>query len=140
MNKLLDVERDHMLDLARNMLTKAYAPYSHFSVGACIKTRKGNYYQGCNIENVSYSLVQCAEACAIANMVSQGEQEIEAAVIISSSSLKCAPCGACRQRLREFCQEDLWVYMFDCHGQYTVKLLSELLPDSFGPEHMELSL
>ncbi|MCD6048539.1 MAG: cdd [Gammaproteobacteria bacterium] len=137
---LEDTERDHMLQLAKSMLEKAYAPYSNFTVGACLKTAKGNYYHGCNIENVSYSLVQCAEACAIANMVSQGEQAIKAAVIVSSSPLKCAPCGACRQRLREFSQEDLWVYMFDRDGNYTAKLLSELLPDSFGPDHMELML
>ena len=136
-SQLTDQERETMFALAKSMLDKAYAPYSKFHVGACIKTANGNYFSGCNIENVSYSLVQCAEAAAIANMVTAGEQKITATVIVSSGKHFCAPCGACRQRLREFAASPLWVYMYDGDGGYRVLDLETLMPLSFGPENME---
>lgn len=137
MNELSLAEIDHMHKLARSMLDKAYAPYSKFQVGVAIKTKAGNYYAGCNIENASYSLVQCAEACAIATMVAAGEQQIVAVSVVSSGDKLCSPCGACRQRIREFAAEDVLIYMYDGEDNYVQKKLSELLPLSFGPENLE---
>ncbi len=140
MSELTPVEREQMYALAKAMLEKSYSPYSHFRVGACLKTPAGNYYVGCNIENASYSLVQCAEACAIANMIVAGEKRINSIVVVSSGPMKCAPCGACRQRLREFGDESLTVYMFDGNHNFEMKTLEDLLPHSFGPMHMEIIL
>ena len=131
-------ELEHMYQLAHEMLAKAYAPYSKFLVGTCIKTTHGNYYSGCNVENASYSLVICAEGCAVANMVTGGEQSIEAVVIVSSGDLVCGPCGACRQIIREFAKMDPMIYMYDGKKNVVSKKLSELLPLSFGPEHLEV--
>jgi len=131
-------EQLHMLQAARRMVSVAYAPYSNFFVGACIKAASGRYYAGCNIENASYSLVQCAEATAIAHMVAAGEKQITAAVIVSSGPMFCAPCGACRQRFREFSSGQMSVYMYNNSGEFLHKHLEELLPHSFGPTHLEV--
>lgn len=129
-------ERQKMFELAQQMLSKAYAPYSNFLVGACIKSGD-QYYNGCNIENVSYSLTNCAEAVAIGQMVAANDKKIDAIVIVSSGTLTCAPCGACRQRLAEFSSADTEVYMYDGADQFTMMTLSELLPLSFGPQNLD---
>lgn len=137
MKELSAKELEHMYQLAYGMLSKAYAPYSKFLVGTSIKTKQGNYYVGCNVENASYSLAICAEGCAVASMVSAGELEIEAVVIVSSGDLVCGPCGACRQILREFARKDASIYMYDSQKKFVLKTLFELLPHSFGPENLE---
>ncbi len=116
---------------------RSYSPYSHFPVGACIKTTSGNYYSGCNIENASYSLTLCAEGTAISQMITEGIQHIAEILIIGSGEALCTPCGACRQRIREFANEDTRIYIADTNGHRATFTLGELLPHSFGPHNLE---
>lgn len=125
-----------MLKLAKTAQNKAYSPYSHFKVGACIKANNNKYYTGCNIENASFSLTLCAESSAIAEMINDGATHILEIVIIGSADKPCAPCGACRQRLREFAHENLVVHMVNQYDEVYTKSLTELLPDSFGPDFL----
>lgn len=109
---------------------RAYAPYSHFQVGAALLTRDGQIVIGCNVENVSYGLTNCAERVAIGAAVAAGVREFAAVVIASSNG--CTPCGACRQVLAEFAT-DLPVYLVNVEAGRTVTALSlaQLLPGRF---------
>lgn len=127
---------NQMLNMARDVMKNSYSPYSKFTVGACILTEDNQYFSGCNIENASYGLTICAEAAAIANMRSQGEHDIKEILVIGSSDAPCAPCGACRQLIREFASEHTQVHMCNSSGEITTKAFNELLPDSFGPEFL----
>ena len=82
MKKLQESEREHMLDLAYEAMEKAYVPYSHFQVGACLKGASGTYYLGCNIENASYTPTNCAERTAVFKAVSEGERSFTALAIV----------------------------------------------------------
>ena len=128
---------DAMITAANAAVQLAYAPYSKFQVGVCVKTDAGNLYSGSNIENASYGLTLCAEACAIANMVSHGEQTITEVVVTSSGNLICTPCGACRQRIREFATSDATIHCLGAKDQIKTLTLDELLPLSFGPENLD---
>ena len=136
MSRLEASEREHMLDLAYEAMERAYTPYSHFQVGACLKGVSGRYYQGCNIENAGYTPTNCAERTAVFKAVSEGEREFEAIVIVCSGKKAAAPCGVCRQVLREFCQSDMPVVFADAKRGFTESTLGELLPNSFGPEDL----
>lgn len=128
---------EKMFDLAKEMLSNAYCPYSQFAVGCCLLTDKGNYYAGCNVENASYSLTCCAEATAIAQMVAAGETRIVEAVVIAKADKTCAPCGACRQRLQEFASGDMVVHMGTAQGLTLSKTLAELLPLAFDASYLK---
>jgi cytidine deaminase len=118
-------------------MNNAYAPYSHFQVGACILTTNGQLFVGCNYENASYSITNCAEASAIGNMISAGEKSIQEIVIIGGSDVPCTPCGACRQNIREFATPETIVHMFNKNGdKHLTMKLEELLPNSFGPQFL----
>ena len=136
MNQLSVQEREHMLDLAYKAMERAYTPYSHFRVGACLKGKSGTYYLGCNIENASYTPTNCAERTAVFKAVSEGEREFEAIVIVCSGKNPAAPCGVCRQVLREFCKSDMPVVFADAKRNYIESTLGDLLPHSFGPEDL----
>ena len=136
MKKLSTDEREKMLDLAYEAMKKAYTPYSHFQVGACLKGVSGGYYLGCNIENASYTPTNCAERTAVFKAVSEGERDFEPIVIVCSGKNPAAPCGVCRQVLREFCQDDMPVVFADNKRNYVESTLGELLPHSFGPEDL----
>jgi cytidine deaminase len=123
-----------MLQLARLAQTRAYAPYSNFCVGACLRTSNNNFYQGCNVENASYSISLCAEASAISNMVIHGEQDVVEIAIVSSSEDFCAPCGKCRQNLMEFSTAKTFVHLFTPQDKIKTITLSELLPLAFTLE------
>jgi cytidine deaminase len=111
----------------------AYVPYSRYPVGAALLTRSGRVYQGANVENASYSLTVCAERIAVFKAVSEGEREFEAIAVVTLNGG--SPCGACRQVLREFAP-NLTIYIADAQGNYRQTSVAELLPDSFGPEHL----
>ena len=129
---------DKMLQQAKDMLNKAYAPYSKFQVGACIRCDDTTFFTGCNIENASYGLSLCAEAVAIAHMVKAGYTEISEMLIISSGNLPCTPCGACRQRIREFADKHTQIHCCNPDGEKISLTIDELLPKSFGPHHLTL--
>ena len=136
MKKQNTEEREKMLDLAYEAMNRAYTPYSHFQVGACLKGKSGTYYLGCNIESASYTPTNCAERTAVFKAVSEGERDFEAIVIVCSGKNPAAPCGVCRQVLREFCADDMPVVFADGKRNYIESTLGELLPHSFGPEDL----
>jgi cytidine deaminase len=127
---------DDMLSLARTMRGRAYAPYSKFHVGAVVKGANGKIYGGCNVENAAYPVGNCAEASAIAAMVGDGETRIVEALVMGPEGQICTPCGACRQRLREFADLDLPIYLADPTGIQQTVTLDDLLPMSFGPDNL----
>ena len=118
------------------LLKNAYAPYSNFPVAAIIKGASGAIYSGVNVENAAYPQGWCAEASAIAAMVSSGETEIYELAVMAKSDEICTPCGGCRQKIREFAGEDLKIFCFGPDGLKATYTLGELLPYSFGPEHL----
>ena len=131
-----DATMQRLVDAARAAREKAYAPYSRFAVGAALLDEQGRVHAGCNIENAAYPQGQCAEASAIAHLVLAGGQRIVAAAVVGVATEPVTPCGGCRQRLREFAGDDLPVWVADLQtvrAQYT---LGQLLPASFGPDHL----
>ena len=125
------------MDSARRAWQHAYAPYSKFQVGAAVRTRSGGIYVGCNVENAAYPQGWCAEASALAAMIVAGEREITEVAIVANSSKLVSPCGGCRQKLREFGRFDLPIHLCDLNGLRRSVTLGELLPLSFGPEHLK---
>jgi cytidine deaminase len=111
----------------------SYSPYSHYKVGAALLTRTGKIYTGCNIENAGYTASVCGERTAIFKAVSEGEKEFVAIAVATINGG--APCGVCRQVIREFAP-DLTVIIGNIEGEYQVLSLAELLPHSFGPEYL----
>ena len=122
-----------MLDLARRALTNAHAPYSRFRIGACLRAGSGQLYAGCNVENASYPVTQCAEATAIGVMVAAGDRQITEVVIVTESAEVCPPCGRCRQQLAEFAGPDVRIHLCGPEGVRVTATLGELLPMAFGP-------
>lgn len=117
---------------ARQASEKAYAPYSKFRVGAAVLTGSGRVFAGCNVENASYGLCNCAERTAIFSAVAAGEKRIEAVVIYTPTDAPTAPCGACRQVINEFGPGAILVSV--CKGgKRTETTLDALLPGAFGP-------
>ena len=127
---------NRLFEAAKIVRDKAHVPYSRFKVGAAFLTDDNSIVVGCNVENAAYPQSQCAEATAIGNLVSQGFSKIKEVVVIGSGNLLCSPCGACRQRLREFASLDVPIHMCNSEGHLKTSTLEELLPDSFGPENL----
>ena len=128
-----------LLEAARAARERAYAPYSHFHVGAALLDEAGRIHAGCNVENAAYPQGLCAEAGAIARMVAVGGTRIEAVVVVGEGERPCVPCGGCRQKLREFGAPSLPVRIADAQGWRGEHTLAALLPASFGPAHLSLS-
>ncbi len=124
---LLEQSADTLRAAAADAWHRAYAPYSHFRVGAAIRGASGAIYSAANVENASYSQAQCAEASAIGVMIAAGETQIAAVAVASERLEVCTPCGGCRQRLAEFASPDTPVYL----GPDTY-VLEELLPMGFS--------
>ena len=120
----------------KEAMSNAYVPYSNYQVGALIVTKNGNTYSGCNVENASYPLGNCAETAAIASMVLAGEKYIRMIYVMTKNDEGGIPCGGCRQRIREFSDENTQIIMCSPDGVQQRINLSELLPNSFGPEHL----
>lgn len=119
-----------MIELAQSAMKNSYSPYSHFKVGACLKTVNGKYFVGTNIENSSYGASICAARSALTCAISSGEKNFEAIAIVSSGDDFCPPCGICRQVLSEF-GDDIKVVLAKSPQDYVVYTLSELLPHKF---------
>ena len=125
-----------LLVLAREAAANAYAPYSNFPVGAAVRTADGRRYAGANVENAAYPQGQCAEASALGAMVAGGGGRVVEVVVAAPSEEECAPCGGCRQRLREFADQDTPVHLADLERVRRTTSVAELLPLSFGPESL----
>ena len=128
-------EENHIA-ATREAMSKAYVPYSNYPVGVLIVTDNGNTYTGCNVENASYPLGNCAEASAIASMIMGGEKKIKHIYVMTKNDEGGIPCGGCRQRIREFSDSNTEVFMCSKDGVQGRVNISELLPNSFGPEHL----
>jgi len=124
------MEAKKLIELAKQAREHAYAPYSHFKVGAALLTRSGKVYTACNIENASYGLTICAERVALFKAISEGEREFTKIAVVADVDGYCAPCGACRQVMREFGKQ-IEVIMANLAGMYTVQTIDELLPGAF---------
>ena len=111
-------------------------PIRDFQVGAALRTESGAVFAGCNVENAAYPQGTCAEAGAIAAMAAAGERRIAAILVIGDGEALCTPCGGCRQRIREFADASTRVHVASPPGVRRTFTLGELLPESFGPEHL----
>lgn len=129
-------EQSELFTAALAIQAHSYSPYSHYPVGAAIRSASGRVYAGCNIENAAYPQGLCAEASAIAAMVSAGERQITAVLTICNGEITGTCCGGCRQKIREFASPDTPIYACGPDGIRATFTLDELLPHSFGPEHL----
>jgi homotetrameric cytidine deaminase len=127
---------DALIEAARAVMQRAYAPYSRYVVGAALRAADGSIHVGANVENSAYPQGQCAEASAIGALVAAGHTRIVEAAVIAGANEFCVPCGACRQRLREFMPLDATVHLCGASGAHERATLEELLPRSFGPEYL----
>ena len=134
---MTDIE---LMKLAEEARLMAYAPYSHFLVGAALLTKDGKVYTGCNIENGAYTPTNCAERTAFFKAVSEGEREFAAIAIVGgkrgSEPTFCAPCGVCRQVMTEFCAEDFRIVLGNSNAT-EAHTLAELLPLAFSKKNLE---
>jgi cytidine deaminase len=121
---------------ARAARANAHAPYSGFAVGAALRASSGRIFAACNVENAAYPVGTCAEAGAISAMVAAGETRIVEALVTAESAAPVTPCGACRQRLREFADDSILIHAADSKGVVATFTLGALLPHSFGPDHL----
>lgn len=126
---------------AMDAMKNAYTPYSHFTVGSALLTKKQKVYKGCNIENAAYGPSNCAERTALFKAISEGERDFSAIAVVGGKNGLitdfCPPCGVCRQVLREFVDpKNFLVILARSEEDYLVFLLEELLPLSFGPENL----
>ncbi|KAI8900482.1 cytidine deaminase-like protein [Globomyces pollinis-pini] len=138
-NEVLDAEVIDVLNKAATAAKQySYSPYSKFRVGAALLTTEGNIYIGCNVENASYGGAICAERTAFVKAVSSGEKKFIAISVTTDNDSFVSPCGFCRQFMVEF-GKNLLVIETKPSGEFKTFKLSELLPDSFGPEDLEKS-
>jgi cytidine deaminase len=119
-----------LIERARSLLDRAYAPYSKFPVSAVVVDDRGREFTGVNIENVSYGLTICAERVAIFTAVAAGASRIAAIAITSEKCKPIAPCGACRQVMVEFCNPEAKVFSDAGDNQIVTWTVGELLPDT----------
>ncbi len=122
-----------LVEAALNARKRAYAPYSSFHVGAALETSDGKIYEGCNVENASYSLTQCAERTALFTAVAAGERHFKHLAIASKSGV--SPCGACRQVIWELCG-DIPITIVDEQGNTELTSSSKLLPAAFNKQNL----
>ena len=138
-----DVSDETLLEMARQAMLRSYSPYSSYPVGAALLCADGRVFQGCNIENASFGLTNCAERTAMFKAVSEGVTEFTDIAIVGSldgkkNTLVTGPCGVCRQALYEFCGPRLRVLMAKSEDDYIETTLGDLLPYGFGPTNLEI--
>ncbi|AEM77984.1 cytidine deaminase [Thermoanaerobacter wiegelii] len=128
---------EKLIELAKEAREKAYVPYSHFKVGACVLTEDGKTYQGCNIENASYGLTNCAERTALFSAYANGDRKLKAIAVVADTEGPVSPCGACRQVMLELGGEDMTVILSNMKGDYAVVTVKDLLPGAFTSKDLE---
>ena len=129
------MNNQELIKYALEAREKSYSPYSNFKVGAAILTKSGKVFTGCNIESASYTPTICAERTALSKCISEGHTDIEKIAVVGSLEKISYPCGVCRQFLREF-GKDIVIISATSENNFTEYKLSELLPNSFGPEDL----
>lgn len=129
-------QQAQLLSAALAAQQSAYAPYSKFHVGAAVLDDRGRIHAGCNVENAAYPEGVCAEAGALSAMVLAGSTQARAVLVVGTGGHWITPCGGCRQKLREFCAPDTPIFTASTTAMGPCYSLSELLPQSFGPDHL----
>ncbi len=129
------MDDEALVELAKKARAHAYAPYSGFAVGAAVLAADGRVFVGCNIENASYGLTNCAERTAIFSAVAAGARELRALAVVADGALPCSPCGACRQVIAEFAVER--IILANLAGKRRVVTKEELLPFAFSLQQQE---
>jgi len=127
---MTESEIQNLMNRAIKARENSYCPYSHFAVGAALLCEDGTLYEGCNIENASYGLTNCAERTAIFKAVSEGHIKFKALAVVADTEGPCAPCGACRQVMAEF--KIPLIIMGNLMGNIKIVTIEELLPFSFS--------
>lgn len=127
---MTELEIQKLMDCAIKARENAYSPYSHFAVGAALLCEDGTLYEGCNIENASYGLTNCAERTVIFKAVSEGHIKFKALAVVADTERPCAPCGACRQVMAEF--KIPLIIMGNLMGNIKIVTMEEVLPFSFS--------
>ena len=129
--KVPSAMRERLLRAARKVMKNAYAPFSNFRVGAAILTSKGQVFVGCNVENSSYGMTNCAERTAIFSAIAKGgpKLEIQAVAVANDHGVPCSPCGACRQVIYEFGPRAVIFYQGENGPKHS--LITDLLPEGF---------
>lgn len=127
---MTELEIQNLVNRAIKARVNAYSPYSHFAVGAALLCEDGTLFEGCNIENASYGLTNCAERTAIFKAVSEGHIKFKALAVVADTEGPCAPCGACRQVMAEF--KIPLIIMGNLMGNIKIVTIEELLPFSFS--------
>ena len=133
---LTSAEREALLRAAVEAMGRAYAPYSRFLVGAAVLDDQGRIHPGCNVENAAYPQGVCAEGGALSAMVLAGGRSVRAVLVVGEGEGLVTPCGGCRQKIREFAALDTPILIADPRHVRATFTLDELLPQSFGPEHL----
>ena len=131
------MDKKKYIEEANKMLSKAYIPYSKFPDGAALVTKEGKIYTGCNIENASYGLCNCAERTAIFKAVSEGERDFSYLVITGETDGPISPCGACRQVIAEFCDPKMPVLLTNVKGDEKEVTVEQLLPGAFTNDDLK---
>ena len=130
-------QQQELLRLAAEARDRSYSPYSHYSVGAALLTKDGKVYQGCNIENASFTPTICAERTAFFKAIFDGVRAFEAIAVIGSGTLPAFPCGVSRQVMAEFCDGDFLIITSNADGSEIVaETLDQMLPHRFGPKDL----
>lgn len=129
--------KTRLFNEAKTTRENSYSPYSKFKVGASILTNKDNIYSGCNVENASYSVCTCAEENAISTMVANGETTIKELLVITDTETGSAPCGACRQRILEFSNNDTIIHIANTQEITKSIKMTDLIPHSFSKEDLK---
>jgi len=133
----MTVEPKQLIDEAIAASKQAHVPYSHFHVGAALLTTDGKVYRGCNIENASYGLTNCAERTAIFKAVSEGDKQFSAIAVVGDTDGPISPCGACRQVLAEFCDDHTQIILANVKGDFVITNINEILPGYFSSKDLQ---
>jgi cytidine deaminase len=136
MQELAPGDLQRLLTAALAARSHAYAPYSRYAVGAAVLDENGTVHAGCNVENAAYPQSWCAEATALGAMLMAGGKRARAVLVSGPGPEIITPCGGCRQKLREFGDDDMLVIAADPSGMKHTWTLGQLLPVSFGPGHL----
>lgn len=131
------MSKEKVLELAFEAMENAYAPYSNYFVGSCVKTKDGNYFKGANIENASFGATNCGERSAIFSCYSHGyrQEDIECIAIVTNGEILAGPCGICRQVLSELLLPDTPIYLSNRKESMDTNMI-ELLPLTFGKKDL----
>ena len=126
-----------MIQEALKAREQAYVPYSKFKVGAALRAKDGRVFRGCNIENASYGLCNCAERTALFKAYSEEVREFDLLVVVADTDRPVPPCGACRQVISELCEPEMEVILTNLKGDVQKMNVKELLPGAFSPHDLE---